>query len=206
MEKIIVLASHNKGKIKEFQKILEPFGYVVKTSADFGHTEEPVEDGKTYQENAYIKAKYYHDALKMPVISDDSGIEIDALGEHFPGVHSARFADKIQEEFGHGYEVVNAWILKKIKDNPNRKAAYHCAICLIEEDGKVSYFEGVCPGRITSGITGTHGFGYDPIFICDEGDIVFGLASEEEKNRVSHRGKALTKLVKYLKEKEGNLN
>ena len=64
--------------------------------------------------------------------------------------------------------------------------------------------DGVCPGRITSGITGTHGFGYDPIFICDEGDIVFGLASEDEKNKVSHRGKALAKLVKYLKEKEGN--
>ncbi|MBR3266921.1 MAG: RdgB/HAM1 family non-canonical purine NTP pyrophosphatase [Bacilli bacterium] len=204
MEKIIVLASHNKGKIKEFQKILEPFGYVVKTSADFGHTEEPVEDGKTYQENAYIKAKYYHDALKMPVISDDSGIEIEALGEHYPGVHSARFADKIQEELGKGYEVVNAYILEKIKGNPNRKAAYHCAICLIEKDGEVHYFDGVCEGQITDKITGTHGFGYDPIFKADEGGLYFGIVSEDEKNKISHRGKALQKFVKYLKEKEGN--
>lgn len=204
MEKIIVLASHNKGKIKEFEKILKPFGYVVKTSADFGHTEEPVEDGKTYQENAYIKAKYYHDALKMPVISDDSGIEIEALGEHYPGVHSARFADKLQEELGKGYEVVNAYILEKIKNNPNRKASYHCAICLIEEDGKVSYFDGVCPGQIAYEITGTNGFGYDPIFKADEGGLYFGIVSEDEKNKISHRGKALQKFVKYLKEKEGN--
>ncbi len=204
MEKIIVLASHNKGKIREFQKILEPFGYVVKTAADFGHTEEPVEDGKTYQENAYIKAKYYHDALKVSVISDDSGIEIDALGEHFPGVHSARFADKIQEEFGKGYEVVNAYVLEKLKGSPNRKASYHCTICLIEEDGKVNYFDGICEGQITSQITGTHGFGYDPIFKADEGNLYFGLASEEDKNKVSHRGKAIEKFVKYLKEKEGN--
>ena len=140
----------------------------------------------------------------MPVISDDSGIEIEALGEHYPGVHSARFADKLQEELGKGYEVVNAYILEKIKNNPNRKASYHCAICLIEEDGKVSYFDGVCPGQIAYEITGTNGFGYDPIFKADEGGLYFGIVSEDEKNKISHRGKALQKFVKYLKEKEGN--
>lgn len=204
MEKIIVLASHNKGKLNEFQKILKPFGYTVKSVADFGHTEEPVEDGKTYQENAYIKAKYYFDALKMPVISDDSGIEIEALGEHYPGIYSARFADQIKDNPSDGYEKVNAYILEKLKGNPNRKASYHCTICLIEKDGKVSYFDGVCEGQIASEKNGTHGFGYDPIFKADEGGLYFGIVSEDEKNKISHRGKALQKFVAYLKEKEGN--
>ena len=204
MEKIIVLASHNKGKLNEFQKILKPFGYTVKSVKDFGHTQEPVEDGKTYQENAYIKAKYYFDALKMPVISDDSGIEIEALGEHYPGIYSARFADQIKDNPSDGYEKVNAYILEKLKGNPNRRASYHCAICLIEKDGKVSYFDGVCEGQIASEKNGTHGFGYDPIFKADEGGLYFGIVSEDEKNRISHRGKALQKFVAYLKEKEGN--
>ena len=162
MEEIIVLASHNKGKLREFQEILKPFGYTVKSVKDFGHTEEPVEDGKTYQENAYIKAKYYFDALKMPVIADDSGIEIEALGEHYPGIYSARFADQIKDNPSDGYEKVNAYK------------------------------------------NGTHGFGYDPICKADEGGLYFGIVSEDEKNRISHRGKALEKLVAYLKEKEGN--
>ena len=204
MEKIIVLASHNKGKLKEFEKILKPFGYTVKSVKDFGHTEEPVEDGKTYAENAYIKAKYYFDALKMPVIADDSGIEIEALSEHYPGIYSARFADQIKDNPSDGYEKVNAYILEKLKGNPNRRASYHCAICLIEKDGKVSYFDGVCEGQIASEKNGTHGFGYDPIFKADEGGLYFGIVSEDEKNRISHRGKALEKLVAYLKEKEGN--
>ena len=198
MEKIIVLASHNKGKLREFQEILKPFGYIVKSVKDYGHTEEPVEDGKTYAENAYIKAKYYFDALKMPVISDDSGIEIEALGEHYPGVYSARFADQIKDDPRDGYEKVNAYVLEKLKGNPNRKASYHCTICLIEKDGKVSYFDGVCEGQITSETNGTHGFGYDPIFISKETGKCFALM-QEEKNTVSHRAKALMKMLTYLK-------
>ena len=203
MSKLIVLASHNLGKVREYQEILSPFGYEIKSVAAFGHHEEPSEDGETYHENAYIKAKYYFDVMGMPVIADDSGIEIEALGTAFPGIFSARFREQIQKEYNDkGPEMVNDHIIEKIKDNPNRAACFHCSICLIEDrSSEPRYFDGVCPGHILYEVKGNNGFGYDPIFQADEGGIIFGTASEEEKNSVSHRGKALAKLIEYLENK-----
>lgn len=199
MSKVIVLASHNKGKLKEFDKMLSPLGYEVRGVDSLGHDEEPEENGSTYSENAYIKAKFYHDILGCPVISDDSGIEIDALGEHFPGIHSARWANSIMEKRGQGYVNVNKYVLEELKGKVNRSARYVCSICLVDENGDPHYFEGVCEGKVLEEITGDHGFGYDPIFFSNECEAPFGAIPDEEKNKYSHRGKAIRQLVDFLK-------
>jgi XTP/dITP diphosphohydrolase len=199
MKTKIVLASHNKNKAHEYNELLLPLGYEMITMDALGINEEPVEDGKTYQENAYIKAKALRALVDYPVIADDSGIEIAALGEHFPGIYSARYAASL----GGDYAIVDRKIVQMMEGKTNRYAAYHCWICLLEEKtSKPRYFEAICEGTILHEIKGTHGFGYDPIFHYDKGNIDFGTASEQEKNAVSHRGMALRKLVDYLAKQE----
>lgn len=195
MDKKIVVATHNPNKVREFKEVLEPLGYQVYSDKDFNVHNEPVEDGKNYQENAYIKAHALCSLLNIPVISDDSGIEIDGLGEGFPGIHSARWAASISPD----YRVVDEYVLSLLKDKENRKARYHCSICLLEsKDAKPLFFDGVCEGKIANKIGGMNGFGYDPIFIADEGNLCFGDISDEKKNAISHRGKAVQKLLAYL--------
>jgi XTP/dITP diphosphohydrolase len=196
MSKEILLASNNPHKLKEYREILTPLGYKV-LSLDEAHLkEDPSETGKTYEENAYIKAEAAALRVDIPVIADDSGIEISALGEHFPGIHSARYA----AEIGHGdYHQVHLEILRLLADKADRSASFYCTICLLEPGKKKPhFFRGSCPGVITREIKGDHGFGYDPIFHSTEGNYDFGTASEEEKNAVSHRAHALAKLVDYL--------
>jgi XTP/dITP diphosphohydrolase len=196
MNKEIVLASHNANKVREYRELLAPLGYLIHSSKDLGITEEPLEDGKSYRDNAYIKAKALRSAVDYPVIADDSGIEIKALGEHFPGIYSARYAAEIGQS---DYAVVDRLVLEKMKDAKDRSAEYHCCICLLENiASKPLFFEGVCLGHILTEAKGNHGFGYDPIFHYDEGNLDFGVCSEDEKNAVSHRARALQKLVVYL--------
>jgi XTP/dITP diphosphohydrolase len=193
MRKRIMVATHNKGKLREYKDLLEPLGYEVIGEAEAGVSVEPEETGSTYAENAYIKAKALRPHVDCPVISDDSGIEIDALGKHFPGIKTARYA-----ESQGGFPAVFDVILKEIKGK-TRAASFHCCICLLEEpDSEPKYFCAVCPGRILNEPRGDHGFGYDPIFHSDENDLDFGVCTEEQKSAVSHRGKALRKLVAYL--------
>jgi XTP/dITP diphosphohydrolase len=196
MEKTLVLATHNKNKLREYRELLEPLGYKVLSESDMLITAEPEETGKTYKENALIKAQALRKVVPYPVIADDSGIEISALGEHFPGLHSARWA----EEIGHGdYLIVDQHVIDLLTKAKDRSASYHCAICLLENsDSKPRFFEGICEGHILKKITGSNGFGYDPIFHYDQGDLDFGTCSEEEKNAVSHRAMAFQKLVAYL--------
>lgn len=196
MKKQLVLASHNKNKLREFRELLEPLGYLVYSASDLNILEEPVEDGATYADNALIKAKALRSKVSWPVIADDSGIEIHALGAHFPGVLSARYADKI----AHGdYHLANQIILDAMKNATDRSAEYHCCIALLEKpDAKPLFFEGVCKGHILMEAKGTHGFGYDPIFHADEANLDFGTCGEEEKNKVSHRAEAFRKLIVYL--------
>jgi XTP/dITP diphosphohydrolase len=195
MKKQIVIATHNKNKLREYRELLEPLGYVCYGASDLNITSEPEETGTTYAENAYIKAKALRALVDWPVISDDSGIEIAALGNHFPGIHSARWAASISPD----YKIVDQKVIEMMAGKKNRSAEYHCCICLLEEkEGEPRYFEGVCQGHILEKVTGSHGFGYDPIFHYDAGNLDFGVCSEEEKNAVSHRAIASTKLVVYL--------
>lgn len=196
MNKEIVLATHNKNKVKEYREMLSPLGYVLYSLGDLNIEEEPMEDGKSYSENAYIKAKAVRSLVKWPVIADDSGIEIAALGDHFPGIYSARWAKEVG---GGDYALVDQKVLDMLQDKKDRSAEYHCSICLLEDvTSKPLFFEGICKGHILTLIKGNHGFGYDPIFHSDEKGLDFGLCSEEEKNAISHRAKALAKLVVYL--------
>jgi XTP/dITP diphosphohydrolase len=196
MNKEIVLATHNANKVREYRELLAPLGYLIYSSKDLNIDDEPVENGTTYAENAYIKAKALRSLVKWPVIADDSGIEIKALGDHFPGLRSARWAKEIG---GGDYAVVDQKVIELLKDAKDRSAEYHCCICLLENiASKPLFFEGVCPGHILTEVKGHNGFGYDPIFHYDEGNLDFGTCNEEEKNAVSHRARALQKLVVYL--------
>lgn len=198
MNKRIVVATHNPNKVREFKEVLEPLGYQVFSDKDFNVHNEPVEDGKNYQENAYIKAHALCSLLNIPVISDDSGIEIDALGEAFPGIHSARWAASISND----YRIVDEHVLSLLEGKENRKARYHCSICLLEsKDAAPLFFDGVCEGKIATKIGGMNGFGYDPIFIADEGSVCFGDIPDDKKNAISHRGKAVRKLLAYLSDR-----
>jgi XTP/dITP diphosphohydrolase len=194
MNREIVIATHNANKVREYRELLAPLGYVLHSAKDLNIFAEPEETGKTYAENAYIKAKALRDLVKWPVIADDSGLEIKALGG-FPGLFSARFA----ESLGGDYQIVDQEILRRMEDLKDREAAYHCCICLLEQsDSTPLFFEGVCEGSILPEVKGTKGFGYDPIFRYDKGELNFGECSEQAKNAVSHRALALKKLLKYL--------
>ncbi len=193
MNKEICLATNNPGKLKEYRDILAPMGYVIYSPKDLAIESDPEETGKDYRENAYIKAKALAEKVPFPVLSDDSGLEINALGG-FPGLFSARF----QKDCGSREK---AWeeLLNRLKEKEDRSASFVCCICYLEnKQAKPLYFEGICPGKILDKPMGQNGFGYDPIFYSDEAGIGLGLLEEEEKNRISHRGKAIKKLQLFL--------
>lgn len=190
----IVLATNNAHKLKEVRKILSPHKIVVYGLSDLGLKPEEVEENAdTYCGNALIKARAVQKLTTLPIIADDSGLEIEAM-DNKPGLHSARFAS----ECG-GHDAAIKYILHLLKDKENRKARFVCNIVLLNVEEKPLLFEGVAPGVIALEKYGEGGFGYDPVFISDELGKTFAEASEEEKNKASHRGKALKKLLTYLK-------
>jgi len=192
MNQPICLATNNKGKLREYREILAPMGYVIYCPADLNIDFDVEETGTTYRENSYLKAKTLRSVVPFPVIADDSGLEVEALGG-IPGLFSSRFA----EEHG-GYPGAYKALFQML-EGKDRSAHFHCCICLLEEpESKPLYFEGDCPGTILAAPSGSNGFGYDPIFHCAEADIDFGLADEKTKNAYSHRAKALQKLKIYL--------
>lgn len=186
-----ILASNNKKKLFEMQRILAPLGIDVKTAAMLGKTlDDVVEDGETFEENAIIKAKAACKAFNMPAISDDSGLCVDYLGGA-PGIYSARFS-------GGDDEANNDLLLEKLEGVPmeKRTAYYVCAICCEFPDGKEIVVRGECHGHIGYERDGNEGFGYDPLFLVD--GRAFGRYTAEEKDRISHRGNALRKLTEEL--------
>lgn len=185
----IILASNNKNKLREIREILEPLGFEVLSQSEAGADIEAEENGSTFAENAYIKAKAAYDLTGLPVISDDSGLEVECLNGA-PGIYSARYAPEGQRK---------AKILEELKDVPdeNRGAAFTCCICYIDPEGTPHYFTGQCRGKIGYECRGTNGFGYDPIFMY--GEKSFAELDPEEKNSVSHRAKALEQLKEFFK-------
>ncbi len=189
----IVIATHNKHKLAEMARILEPMGYEVVTDRDLGIELTDVEEnGKTFLENARIKAESGCRESGLACIADDSGLCVDALGGE-PGVYSARYSGE------HGNDAANnEKLLFNLKDVPDEKrtARFVCSICVSFPDGSEITAEGVCEGKIGYEYRGNNGFGYDPLFMV--GDKSFAEFTAEEKDAVSHRGNALKKLQKLL--------
>ena len=188
----LLVASNNKNKLKEIREILGD-GFEIVSLREAGIVSDPEETGKTFAENAYIKAKRGMDASGLPCLADDSGLCVEALGGA-PGVYSARFAGEPCDN-----EKNNALLLKKLHGVSDRRASYVCSICLLFPDGRKICTEGVCTGQITEVPSGTGGFGYDPLFRSDDLNKTLAEATAEEKNRISHRGRALEKLERILK-------
>lgn len=189
----ILLATSNLNKKNEYEEILS--SYQLYTLQEKGIAFKVKENGKTFQENAFIKAKEAASFCNEMVLADDSGLIIDAL-PHILGVHSARFKKKKT------YPEKCAIILKKMKNIKKRTARFVCTLCLITKEKEVYYFEGVCEGTIALSYQGENGFGYDPIFIPNGFKQTFAEMTEEEKNQISHRKKATDQLLKFLKERE----
>ena len=190
----IVLATNNKNKLKEVRSILSPHGVVVYGINDLNLKVDDVEEnGSTYAENAMIKAKSLQKVTDLPIIADDSGIEIEAL-DNGPGIFSARYVNN----FGN-YQTTMEHIISKVKEKNNNRAKFYCDIVLLNYDIKPHIFEGIVDGHISDKILGTTGFGYDPIFICDATGKTYAEMGEKEKNKYSHRALALKKLITYLR-------
>ena len=190
----IVLATNNKHKLQEVRAFLAPHKIVVYGLNDLNlHPEDVEENGKNYYENALIKARSVAKLVDMPIIADDSGLEIEALNNE-PGLHSARYAESLG-----GHQNAFKEIFKRLEGKDNRKARFVCDIVLLNEENRPLQFEGIAEGYIEEVPQGEGGFGYDPIFHSIEVDKRFSELTQEEKNKVSHRGKALLKLLTYLR-------
>lgn len=189
MLKMIVLATNNRNKVLEFQEILKDYKIELKCIADFGPLPEAVENGDTFDENAYKKALHYAKILGIPAIADDSGLVVEALdGE--PGVFSARYAGENATD-----EENCLKLLEKMKGVTNRNAAFHCVLSVAVPSGPALTYEAQCHGIITETFQGSGGFGYDPLFFYPELGKTFAEMSSAEKNRVSHRAKALSEFA-----------
>lgn len=192
----VIAATKNKGKIREMQEILSPLDIEIISQQEMGIELDVEETGDTFVKNALIKARAVAMVCDYPVLADDSGICVDAL-DGAPGVRSARYAgdnatdgDKINK------------MLSEIGDNENRNAKFVTAVAFIFPDGREVTAEGEVKGCITKEPKGNNGFGYDPIFFSDELGKTFAESSDDEKNSVSHRGRALKNLCEKLEAME----
>ena len=187
--KKIVVASGNKGKIREIKQILSD--YEIIPCSQLGFADEIVEDGNTFFENALIKAKTVSQALNLPALADDSGLCVDALNG-MPGIYSARYAGDGNDEHN------NQLLLKNLEGEKNRKAKFVCCLVYYDVNGDIITTDGETHGEILYKAEGENGFGYDPIFYSLDLKKSMGIASAEEKNTISHRFRALAKLKEKL--------
>lgn len=193
MDKFIV-ASHNKKKLKELTRILEPMGFSVVCPADIeGGVPDVEENGTTFEENALLKARSACMTTGLPAVADDSGLCVDAL-DGAPGIYSARFAGTGDDEDN------NDLLLEKLKNvsDENRTASFVSSIACVFPDGREFTVRGECFGKIAFERQGDGGFGYDPLFVTEFG--CFGTMTPEEKDKVSHRARAIEKFAVKLKE------
>ena len=190
--KELIIASNNEGKIKEYKELLADYGFNVISQKEAGIDIEVEETGTTFEENAHLKADAIYKLAHKSVISDDSGLEVEALNNE-PGIYSARYK---------GIETAeerNDYILNALKGKRNRKAKFNCVICFIDENGHEEMFKGIWNGVIGKEKIGTNGFGYDPIFISEDGNGKTTASMPLEfKEKYSHRAKATKLLVDYL--------
>jgi XTP/dITP diphosphohydrolase len=188
LDRPIVLATRNKGKIREFESLLAEFPVTIKSLEDFGPIPPVVEDGETFEENAVKKARHTARVLGLPAIADDSGLEVAAL-QGGPGVRSARYAGETAVDHENNLKLLDA-----LKGVENRSARFVCVLAIAVPRGPALIYDGVCEGQITREMMGSNGFGYDPVFFYPPLGRTFAQLSGNEKNRVSHRGSALAEL------------
>ncbi len=188
----ICLATNNAHKVEELQQMLGD-KFTIKTLADIGFTDEIEETETTFQGNSRLKARHVYDKFLLTTIADDSGLEVEALGGE-PGIYSARYAGE------HGNHAKNnAKLLTELAGKTNRNAQFRSVITLIH-DNEETQFEGIVKGKINEELSGTEGFGYDPLFTPEGFNRTFAEMTLEEKNPISHRGLAVEKVIKHLKE------
>ena len=188
--KRIVFATNNAHKLSEVKAVLGD-GYELVTLREVGITEDIPETGATLDENASIKARYVYERTGLDCFADDTGLEVTALNGA-PGVRSARYATD-----GHDFAANNAKLLRELEGKEDRSARFRTVISLIR-NGVEEQVEGIVEGTIATSLSGSEGFGYDPLFIPEGYDISFAEMSAEEKNAISHRGRAVAALVKIL--------
>ncbi len=193
--KKLIFATGNAGKMKEIRMILADMGYEIRSMKEEGLDPEIIEDGTTFEENARIKAKAVAALTDAIVLADDSGLEIDALNKE-PGIYSARYMGEDTS-----YHIKNNNLIERLEGVPEerRTARFVCAIAAALPDGRVLETKGTIEGRIGYEERGENGFGYDPIFFVPEYGCTSAELTEEQKNEISHRGKALRAMKELLK-------
>lgn len=189
----VILASNNKNKLKEIREILSPLGYELISQSESGINLEVDETGTTFEENALLKARAIYKISGTPVISDDSGLEVDYLNGA-PGVYSHRYAGENATDEERCAKLISE--LEGVEEE-KRSARFVCVICYIDENGKEYTVRGTCEGLIGFKPEGENGFGYDPVFMYNGKS--FAQISADEKNSVSHRADALRKFSEILK-------
>ena len=190
----ILFASKNKHKVAEVRAILAPHGITVYGLSDLLlDMKEIEENGSTYKENALIKALAAKEVSSLPLFAEDSGLEVTALNNK-PGIHTARYA----EEMGGHINAMKS-ILEKLEGQQDRSARFMCDIILLNVEDRPLYFSAAAEGYIANDMSGEGGFGYDPIFVSKDLNKRYAELTDEEKNVVSHRAKALKKMLTYLK-------
>lgn len=194
MSKRIIFATGNEGKMREVRMILADLGYEILSLKDIGYDKEIIENGKTFEENALIKARTIANERNEIVLADDSGLEVDYMDKQ-PGIYSARFLGEDTS-----YRIKNQYIIDQLKDAKpeERTARFVCAIACAFPDGRTITTRGTIEGYIGYEERGENGFGYDPIFMVPEFNCTTSELDLEQKNKISHRGKALEAMKKLI--------
>lgn len=193
----LIIATTNVGKTEEFRELMKELPVEIKSLTDYPEIEAPQENGRTFAANARIKAQHYARLTGLPCLADDSGLEVQAL-EGAPGVRSARYAGEEATDADN-----NQLLLHNMKFQVKRACRFRCALCVALPTGKVVYeTDGICDGMLLHEPLGKNGFGYDPLFWSTELHKGLGEAEPAEKNKISHRGKAVKKLVSMWSKKK----
>lgn len=194
----LVIATHNEGKLREISALLAPYGLKCISAGSLGLLEPP-EDGKTFVDNALIKARAAAKASGLAALADDSGLSVDALGGR-PGVYTADWAERQWFEGDPGRDWYMAMgkvegMLQQLGPDTARSAAFHCVLAIVWPGGEHEVYEGTCSGSLTWPPRGEMGFGYDPVFVPEGRDQTFAEIDPQEKHSMSHRADAFAKLV-----------
>lgn len=190
----ILIATHNKNKLAEFQQILPKIKFI--SLSDLGDDEEFIEDGQTLEENSYLKADYYFTKYQMPTIADDTGLEVYALNNR-PGVHSQRYSGGDDSDN-------NTKLLNELSSEANRQARFRCVLTYFASEDEIIQFDGILEGEIAKEVKGDAGFGYDPIFVIPSKHQTVAELGMEFKNSYSHRAEAVKLFKEYLDENSRN--